>query len=347
MSLHRAEGISNCERNNTPSPSTLGPDYDGHNMVFVVGCPRSGTTWLQRLLASHPAIRTGQESHVFEVNIGPQLQAWRILADQQNRGGVGLACYFTEDKFLRIVKRYLLELLEPMAGHLAPGELFLEKSPAHALFLREIFELLPEARVIHVLRDPRDVVSSLLSGARRQQDWLSWWAPKHASEAANLWARHIRAVSDVVSEMPMKRFHEVRYEDLSRSPVEVLQGCLDFLDLHWDPHEIARAVEANEASKARANGGGTPIPLFGEAAKHAGSRVVEPVGFIRKGRPGTWKEDLSLYEKCRIWRAAHHLMDEVGYDWPKSAALTFACASACVDAAKRVVSPRRKKNRRN
>jgi len=70
--------------------------YTGHNLVFLVGCPRRGTTWLQRLLACHPAVRTGQESHVFEVHIAPQLREWRKLADQSNRGGVGMACYFTE-----------------------------------------------------------------------------------------------------------------------------------------------------------------------------------------------------------------------------------------------------------
>ena len=51
-------------------------EYSGSNMLFVVGCPRSGTTWVQRLLATHPRIRTGQESDVFDQYIGPQLRAW-------------------------------------------------------------------------------------------------------------------------------------------------------------------------------------------------------------------------------------------------------------------------------
>ncbi|MBI3001835.1 MAG: sulfotransferase, partial [Deltaproteobacteria bacterium] len=41
--------------------------------MLIVGCPRSGTTWLQRLLASHPKIITGQESHVFDNYVGPQM----------------------------------------------------------------------------------------------------------------------------------------------------------------------------------------------------------------------------------------------------------------------------------
>lgn len=155
----------------------LNADYDGHNMVFVVGCPRSGTTWLQRLLSSHPRILTGQESQVFEVNIAPQLRDWKKMRNPQIRGGgIGLPCYLTEERFLQILKIYLLTLLEPMVEQLNPDELFLEKTPAHGLFLPEIFESLPGTRVIHLLRDARDVVSSLLAGGA----WLTQWAPKSA-----------------------------------------------------------------------------------------------------------------------------------------------------------------------
>ena len=102
--------------------SPLAANYDGQNLVLVAGSPRSGTTWLQRLLASHPKIKTGQESHVFSQHIGPQLRIWREGADPKYRGGLGLGCYFTEAEFVILVKSYLLKLLEPMVGCLAPGE---------------------------------------------------------------------------------------------------------------------------------------------------------------------------------------------------------------------------------
>ncbi|HEY2596345.1 MAG TPA: sulfotransferase, partial [Chloroflexota bacterium] len=75
--------------------------YDGANLVFVVGCPRSGTTWVQRLLASHSCIRTGQESDLFDMYVGPLLHTWQqeLRVDSSGRGGVGLACYFTDAEF--------------------------------------------------------------------------------------------------------------------------------------------------------------------------------------------------------------------------------------------------------
>jgi hypothetical protein len=333
---------SHSDSSSLSFPKALPPDYDGHNLVFVVGCGRSGTTWLQRLLASHPKVRTGQESNVFGVNVGHELAAFRTPAAPRYTQGTGLACYFTEEEFLRILRPYMLALLRPMVGPLGPGELFLEKTPEHALFLREISELLPRARVIHMLRDPRDVVSSMLAG----DQWLSSWAPKSASAAAGMWLEYVRAVRNTFSKLPPNQFHEVRYESLSRSPEEVLRGCVDFLGLEWSAAEIAKAVDANLASKARRSGGGTPIPLFGEAAKRSGSIVVEPKGFIRKAQPGAWRKDLSLYEKFRVWRVAHELMEEVGYQWPKAMVFTFAFASALADVAKRGLSSARKTRRR-
>ena len=46
------------------------------SLVLIVGAQRSGTTWVQRLLASHPAIVSGQESHLFSSYLGPMWQRW-------------------------------------------------------------------------------------------------------------------------------------------------------------------------------------------------------------------------------------------------------------------------------
>jgi hypothetical protein len=314
------------------SHSALATDYDGNNLVVVAGCPRSGTTWLQRLLASHPKIRTGQESNLFSQHIGPQLANFREGADPRYRGGLGLGCYFTETDFVVLVKAYLLKLLEPMVADLAPGEIFLEKTPANALFLPEIIELLPRARVIHVLRDARDSVSSMTS----REAWLSAWAPDSAKASAHLWVRFVRAVWDAIPKIPSGQFHEVRYENLIANPVEVLRGTSEFLGLDWDLAEITNAVEQNRPSKAKATGG-TPIVLSGEVAKRSGSVVAEPEGFIRKAKSGSWKTDLNLYEKFWVWHVAHETMEEAGYHWSKPMNFAFSCFSPSVGLAKSLV----------
>src|SRR5579872_7450610 len=98
-----------CHTASAGGDAYVRPDDTGANLLFVVGCPRSGTTWVQRLLATHPCIRTGQESDLFDLYVGPQLRTWQqeLTADSSGRGAVGLGCYFTDDEFRRTLKSYL------------------------------------------------------------------------------------------------------------------------------------------------------------------------------------------------------------------------------------------------
>jgi LPS sulfotransferase NodH len=287
--------------------------YNGHNFVLIVGCPRSGTTWLQRLLAAHPRIRTGQESDLFDSYIGPQLRAWRRELDPKSsgRGGVGLACYFKEEEFMNILSEYMLKLMEPMVGSLQPGEIFVEKTPSHALFIREIMELLPEIRIIHVLRDARDVVSSLLTASK---SWGETWAPRHSWGAARMWVEHVKAVQQAAHALSKKQFFEIRYEDLCASSKQGLRNVCNFLGLEWDERELEKAIAENSVEETKVRGG-TPIPVGGEFARVTGSVVKEPSGFVRKARPGAWRVDLSWIEKVWTWTVAHKAMKELGYHW--------------------------------
>jgi hypothetical protein len=288
-------------------------DYRGANLLFVVGCPRSGTTWVQQLLASHPCIRTGQESDLFDLYIGPQLRAWQRELDpaSSGRGGVGLGCYFTDGEFRSALREYMLRLLEPMIGQLQPGELFLEKTPSHVLYVPEIRALLPEARFIHVLRDARETAASLLKAG---QAWGSGWAPKRASHAARMWVEHVHAARVAMQQLAPAQFFEVRYESLHADGQGTLRALVDWLALPWNDGDIRAALTRNAPEMAR-TGKGTPIPLGGAFGQSAGPVVKEPPGFVRRAQAGAWRNDLKPLDRVAIWRVAHATMAEVGYPW--------------------------------
>jgi hypothetical protein len=292
----------------------LPQDYDGSNLVLIVGCPRSGTTWVQRLLASHPNVRTGQESDVFDMYVGPQLRTWRAELDMtiSGRGGVGLACYFRDDEYLRVLKRYMLDLLWPMIGPLEPGELFVEKTPSHVLYIPEVLALLPRARFVHVLRDARDTVASLIGASH---SWGSRWAPRSARVAIKMWTSHIRAAQAAATHLDPAQFHQVRYEALHTDGRRELRHLADWLGLEWGNSELEQALESNRPEAAR-RGGGTDIPLGGAFGDASGPVVKEPEGFIRRAQAGTWREDLSLVQRTWVWRLGRNTMAEVGYPWP-------------------------------
>lgn len=148
--------------------------YKGHNLVLIVGCSRSGTTWLQRLLAGDPRVRTGQESFLFGRYVAPQLRAWRrefaLERDPTTatgRGGVGLSCYFEEHEFLAILRNYMWQLLRPLTGSLKPGELFVDKTPLNALYLPEISERLDRKMKVAVEKCAARIHNKLCCPIRR------------------------------------------------------------------------------------------------------------------------------------------------------------------------------------
>jgi hypothetical protein len=291
----------------------VGPDYQGKHLVFVIGCPRSGTTWVQRLLSCNSQVRTGQESNLFNDSIGLQLRRWRRGLALRERGGVGLACYFTEPEMLELLRDFMRKLLQRMLEPLTENQFFVEKTPDHALYLPEIIELLPESRIIHVLRDPRDVVASLMAASRT---WAgeSSWAPDNARDAARLWVRTVNTVHGVIRRTQSKQVLEVRYENLHSAPIETLGQIRDFIGCDWTEEEMHQALEANRISGGSGGENSQPIiPLSGQAAIESGPRVIDPEGFLRKGMPGSWKSDLSLADKLWVWRIARASAGDNGY----------------------------------
>jgi hypothetical protein len=172
----------------------------------------------------------------------------------------------------------------------------------------EIHALLPKARFIHVLRDARDTVASLLSASR---SWGRAWAPRRAAHAARTWVSHVEAGQEARRALPAPQFFEVRYEALHARGLHVLRDVVDWLGVAWTDADLHAALERNSPDAARA-GQGTPIPLGGA---FAGGVVKEPEGFIRQARAGTWRHDLRLVDKVEVWRVAHSTMARAGYPW--------------------------------
>ena len=287
-------------------------DFQGENLVFVVGCPRSGTTWVQRLLSCHPQVVTGQESNLFTDSIGLQLRRWRQGLALQERGGVGLACYFTEPELLELLRDFMGKLLQRMLEPLTADQFFVEKTPEHALYVAEIIELLPASRIIHVLRDPRDVVASLLAASRTWASESSW-APRGARQAAELWMKTVNTVHKAARAADADHFLELHYEDLHRSPIETLRRIRDFMALEWSNDEMRVALEATRLTPSGSGGSQPVIPLSGQAAIVSGARVIDPDGFLRRGAPGGWKSDLSFAQKLWVWKIAYDCARKNGY----------------------------------
>jgi Sulfotransferase family len=196
-------------------------------MIFNVGSRRSGTFWLQRIVTAHPDVSAvGSETHLFSHGIAP-------LAERFHHAALGSAqvgtTFIERDVLLDSVRVFCDTVFEPM---LEPGrERLAERTPLHALHTGLIRDIYPDGRIVHIIRDGRDVVRSLLA----QQ-----WGPRNVAEAAQEWRSAIEAARAGAGDSG--RYLEVRYEDLHADPATRIAGLYRWLGLRVDDAILERAL---------------------------------------------------------------------------------------------------------
>jgi len=232
--------------------------------VFVLGCPRSGTTLLYHmLLSAGNFVVYRAESQVFNLleprfgdlrvaqNRHKLLEVWEnsslfrktgLEADEVEKE-VMAHCENAGD-FLRIV----MELMARKQG----VERWADSTPDHLLALQRIKETIPDALVIHIIRDGRDVALSL-----EKQHWIRpfpWDQGKELLTAAIYWewiVNHGRKNGKRLG----NDYTEVHYEDLVANPRSVLAGLGEFIGQELDYDEIER-VGIGSVSRPNSSFGG-------------------------------------------------------------------------------------------
>jgi tetratricopeptide (TPR) repeat protein len=224
------------ERTRGGSPETDRP-------VFIVGRPRSGTSMLEQVLASHPRVfgagelnlvRSSFESIPAVVGIGlVPVDAMLLLT----RDGIG-----------RLARGHL-GVLEDLGGP-TPADRIVDKIPENALYLGLIAAMFPRARVIHCRRDPRDVALSC---------WMTHFAlVRWACDLDDIASRigaHRRVMEHWRRVLPIPMF-ELDYEAVVGDLEAVARRLLDWCGLDWDPaclefHKINRPVRTTSVAQVR------------------------------------------------------------------------------------------------
>lgn len=261
--------------------------------ILVVGAPRSGTTWLQRMLLSLPACCGGQESHAL-------CTIAKVLADFDRKAAMerphGLGAYLRREELLEEMRSLWVRVMTPAIDAAPQATRLVEKTPDHSMHLDLADELFPRSRVVHLVRDPRDVVASLLAASRRS--WGAGWAPATPRAAVARWLECVEHAENSGARLGTERFMRVRYEDLRANPRSVLRAIATFIGLGEGDLDSGRLACAAEA-------GGAEIPLFGELR---GRRTTEPEGFAGGSPPlGGWARRV-------VQRSAGAWMGTLGYD---------------------------------
>ncbi|MGK2941527.1 MAG: sulfotransferase family protein [Immundisolibacter sp.] len=264
-------------------------------LVFLVGVPRSGTTWLQLLLSQSTHVATVNETHLFSHYTRSLFESW--VHFQSSARGSGLHDLMGEEDFIAKVRVFTDDILKLIEEKKSGASVVLEKTPAHAWAWKDILKVYPDACFIHLIRDPRAVVASLRAAGR---DWGKNWASTSVVENAETWLRVVELARSIKKES--SKYLEVRYEDLMRQPVESIETMFDWLGIS-ESKEVCRSFV--DLCK--------PDKLSKGAANTAWDTSKEPKGFFRGAGVDGWRNDLSTGEIAEIERVTAPLASILGY----------------------------------
>lgn len=202
-------------------------------IVFVTGCPRSGTTLVQQILSNTPFSWSMPESHLFSI-ILPELQKnylekFNKRDKKQIEKILVKKLYFQKHKAKAAIKKSkngktLLIALANQYKKIKTQQVFIEKTPLHILFWREIKRSFSNAKIIYVQRNPLDVVRS----------WLKTpWGGSSELQILRTWIQCEDSFKKISHEKPADIFF-LKYEMLCKTPEKVTLNMCKFLNIPFE-----------------------------------------------------------------------------------------------------------------
>jgi tetratricopeptide (TPR) repeat protein len=212
-------------RSKPPPPSPAA----GH--VFLVGFPRSGTTLLERVLATHPGLVAWDERESL-------VEAVRDF--MTNPAGLERLANADEHQLADYRADYWRRVAETGAN--VAGKVALDKLPLNTMKLPLIARLFPEAKILFALRDPRDVVLSCFRQRFRMN--ASMYEFLTLDGAARFYDGVMRLAGLYRAKLDLD-VHEHRYEDLIEDFDGQTRAICGFLGLPWraEMREFAATLE--------------------------------------------------------------------------------------------------------
>ena len=215
-----------------PNPAATEPMP---NHVFIVGAPRCGSTLLEQILTSHPAIRGIGERDFFE----------QAVLSESRQGPI------SDDQLLNIAKRYA-ETTQSYLGQASGVSLIVDKFLANSLYLDVISRALPAAKIVVLFRDKRDLALSCFSKRFSSGHPYAY----DLAELGRYLTAHDQLLDTACRHLPANSVLRIQYEEMVERPETVIRHLLDFLSVSWHPqclefHTMERIVTTASAQQVR------------------------------------------------------------------------------------------------
>ena len=285
--------------------------------IFVVGASRSGTTMLNRILGQHPSITAMNELHYFgdlfnfsnkEDSLGSEKSlkhAAKLFARYQR----GLWNDQITEPDVKDAKNLLKSLPENSDGadlfHQfiefvaieTEATLVAEQTPRNIYYAADLLNHYADARILHIIRDPRAVIASQKKRWTRRKalnaknipllEMIREWISYHPYSMSLLWKKAYSSGRYIETD---KRYMRLRFEDLVDDPEQMVIRICKFLDIPYDSNMLN-------------------IPQIDSSVRATDNTAVG----IQKTAVDTWKSVLSTGEVLLIEKLLLSEMKDLGY----------------------------------
>jgi hypothetical protein len=309
--------------------ATRGSSDEVAPMFFLIGRSKSGTSWLMRLFNSHPEILCRGEGKFFGEDTANALHGALARSKELRRWlGHNPWTLRDQDPNLEDIVANIINYLMQEKLRKTKKRIVGDKSPFTTPgVVEEISSICPDAKVVHIVRDGRDVAVSSVhhqwnnatdQGGRRKltreklakreayredpdtfgSSGESIFTGEHVAEIASSWSTSVsRAMTD--ANLLGDNYYQVRYEDLIAEPVGEVRRLLQFLGADSSEEVARECVEA--ASFEQLSGG----RVQGEE---------DSSSFYRKGVAGDWKNYFTDQDRRVFKEEAGELLIRLGYE---------------------------------
>ncbi len=268
------------------------------NYFFLVGSPRSGTTLLQTMIMRAPGVTMPPELHFIHITYKRRHRMPDLRTDagwEQAMNAIKARCAHSDidmdhEVFAELCgqadRNYgdLFRCWLKAIGRLEQATSVGEKTPNHCEWIPELATMIPEARFVHIMRDPRDSALSQREAFGRP-----------SLQAAVRWKRDLAMHKDCLRLMPASRYTAVRYEDLVTDPAASIERLCTFLGLTYREEMLDPAGREKKG--------------FASYEEHK-LRTLEKVTSSRIGR---YKTKMGAMDVAVIEHICGPLMEEMGY----------------------------------
>jgi tetratricopeptide (TPR) repeat protein len=263
-SYDEAAELVSFDRIETAFTSELIRQKSGHGNpsdipIFVIGMPRSGTTLVEQILASHPKIFGAGE----RPDLARIVERLRLSKERSQRLFPDLIQHISPAQLRNLGTRYIASISEG-----APkAERIVNKMPMNFKFVGLIPLILPNARIIHTRRDPIDTCWSCFENLFKHLEWSN-----DLGELGRYYQAYSKLMQHWYKVLPQGTILDVQYEDLVADFERQARRIIDHCGLDWDQrclafHETRRPIRTTSVVQVRR-------PLYGTSVGRG--RAYEP-----------------------------------------------------------------------